>query len=272
MKALVITADDFGAAIEVNEAVEVAHRDGILTAASLMVSASAADDAVQRAQRLPHLGVGLHLMLVDGRPTLPVDQIPDLVDQAGLFRTDMATIGLQIALRSRIREQLKAEIEAQFLAFRATGLPLDHVNAHKHFHVHPTIGRLVMDAAERHGVRALRVPKEDGMPQGSGWFAAPFIRLLARRARERGFVIPDRVYGLRHTGQMTKARVGAAIACIPHGVSELYLHPATDDRHHAHAKGYAHRSEFDALVSDECRRAVAHADVQLCNFASLSFR
>ena len=171
MKALVITADDFGAAIEVNDAVEVAHRDGILTAASLMVSASAADDAVLRAQRLPRLGVGLHLVLVDGRPTLPADQIPDLVDQAGLFRTDMATIGLQIALSRRIREQVKAEIDAQFLAFRSTGLPLDHVNAHKHFHVHPTIGRLVMDAAKRHGARALRVPREDGMPRGSGWIA-----------------------------------------------------------------------------------------------------
>jgi hopanoid biosynthesis associated protein HpnK len=270
MKSLVITADDFGAAVEVNEAVEIAYRDGILTAASLMVSASAADDAVERARRLPALGVGLHLVLVEGRPTLPASRIPDLVDATGSLRTDMATMGLQIALSRRVREQLSAEIEAQFCAFDATGLRLDHVNAHKHFHVHPVIGRLVMDAAIRHGARALRVPREQGKPQGFGWVAAPFIRSLARRARQRGFVIPDRVHGLRHSGQMTIARVREAIASSPHGVSELYLHPATDDRHPAHTKGYAHRGEFDALLSAECRQAVAHGDVRLCNFASLA--
>src|SRR5262249_25034335 len=93
VKQLVITADDFGAAPEVNEAVEIAHRDGILTATSLMVSAPAADDAVARARRLPFLRVGLHLVLVEGRPALPASEIPDLVAGDGTFRTDMARAG-----------------------------------------------------------------------------------------------------------------------------------------------------------------------------------
>ena len=58
-KRLIVTADDFGLSREVNEAVEQAHREGILTAASLMVSAPAAADAVARARRLPSLRVGL---------------------------------------------------------------------------------------------------------------------------------------------------------------------------------------------------------------------
>ncbi|HWI86985.1 MAG TPA: ChbG/HpnK family deacetylase, partial [Sphingomonas sp.] len=73
MKQLIVTADDFGVADAVNGAVEQAHRDGILTAASLMVSGAAAADAVTRARRLPKLGVGLHVVLVDGRPILPPD-------------------------------------------------------------------------------------------------------------------------------------------------------------------------------------------------------
>ncbi len=68
---LIVTADDFGADEAVNEAVERAHVDGILTAASLMVSGDAAADAVERARRLPKLGVGLHIVLVEGRPALP---------------------------------------------------------------------------------------------------------------------------------------------------------------------------------------------------------
>ena len=160
MKGLIVTADDFGAALEVNDAVEQGHRDGILTAASLMVSAPAAADAVARAKSLPRLRVGLHLVLVEGRPTLPADRVAGLVDTHGLFRTDMAAAGAAMFFLPRVRRQLEAEIEAQFDAFRATGLALDHVNAHKHFHLHPTIAATILRVGKRHGLRAIRVPLE----------------------------------------------------------------------------------------------------------------
>ncbi|MDB5644792.1 hopanoid biosynthesis-associated protein HpnK, partial [Methylobacterium sp.] len=160
MKRLVVTADDFGLSLEVNEAVEQAHREGILTAASLMVSGPAAADALARARRLPSLRVGLHLVMVEAWPTLPPADLPDLVGADGLIRSDMGRLGLDLALKASARRQLAAEIEAQFEAYRATGLALDHVNAHKHFHVHPLIAGLVLAAGLRHGMRAIRVPRE----------------------------------------------------------------------------------------------------------------
>ena len=140
---MIVTADDFGAAREVNEAVEKAHRGGILTAASLMVAAPACADAVAKAKSMPSLGVGLHIVLVEGRPILPPDSIPDLVDAGGFFRNDMVRAGVAMFFRPAVRKQLAKEIEAQFEAFRRTGLPLDHVNAHKHFHLHPTIANTI---------------------------------------------------------------------------------------------------------------------------------
>jgi hopanoid biosynthesis associated protein HpnK len=160
LRNLIVTADDFGAAVEVNQAVERAHRDGILSAASLMVSGAAANDAVQRARTMPHLRVGLHLVLVEGKPVLPANTVPDLVDSSGHFRTDMARAGAAMFFRPKVRAQLAAEIEAQFAAFAATGLRLDHVNAHKHFHLHPTIAALVVKTAAAHGVKGARVPLE----------------------------------------------------------------------------------------------------------------
>jgi hypothetical protein len=157
---LVVTADDFGAAREVNEAVEIAHRDGILTAASLMVAAPAASDAVRLARCIPGLRVGLHVVLVEGRPMSPPSQIPDLVDSSGMFRTDMAASGAKMFFFPKVRRQLEHEIEAQFEAFRATGLTLDHVNAHKHFHLHPTIASAILRIGKKFGMRALRVPRE----------------------------------------------------------------------------------------------------------------
>ena len=130
--ALIVTADDFGLAREVNEAVEAAHRTGILTAASLMVGAAGAGEAVEIARRLPSLKVGLHLVLLEDRPVLAPSAVPDLVDAQGLFRRDLVRTGAGMFLRPSVRRQLAAEIAAQFEAFRATGLPLDHVNAHKH--------------------------------------------------------------------------------------------------------------------------------------------
>src|SRR5262249_38460727 len=121
LKHLVVTADDFGLAQEVNEAVDIAHRDGILSAASLMV-AGAASDAVARALRLPKLRVGLHVVLVEGQPALPPEKLPDLVDSSGRLRTDMARLGFDIFARPTARAQLAAEVEAQFAAFAATGL------------------------------------------------------------------------------------------------------------------------------------------------------
>src|SRR5271170_3251034 len=93
LKKLIVTADDFGLALSVNEAVEEGHCRGILTAASLMVTGEAAADAVARARRLPRLGVGLHLVLVDGTPVLPPEQIPELVGPDGKFSTDIFSAG-----------------------------------------------------------------------------------------------------------------------------------------------------------------------------------
>src|SRR6185312_4704089 len=126
------------------------------TAASLMVSAPAAADAVKRAKEMPSLRVGLHIVLVDGRPALPAAHIPDLVDSDGFFRTNMALCGASMFFRPKVRRQLAAEIEAQFLIFAATGLALDHVNTHKHFQLHPTVASTMIRIGKRYGMTAAR--------------------------------------------------------------------------------------------------------------------
>ena len=94
---------------------------------------------------MPGLRVGLHLVLVDGRPGVArAASVPDLVDANGNFRNDMARAGAAMFFRAKVARQLEEEIAAQFEAFRATGLALDHVNAHKHFHLHPTIAALTL--------------------------------------------------------------------------------------------------------------------------------
>ena len=243
---LVITADDFGAAKEVNDAVEAAHRGGVLTAASLMVTGAAAADAVARAKSMPSLRVGLHLVLVDGIPALPVAQVRALVGRDGRFSENMARAGAKMFFLPAARRQLAAEIEAQFEAFAATGLPLDHVNTHKHFHLHPTIANLIVSIGRRFGMKALRVPFETD---------ALLARMLRRRFRAQGLLVPDRVYGLRWSGAMTQERLAAIVSGLPGGLSEIYMHPATGP-YPGSAAGYRYAEELEALQTVEIKENI----------------
>ncbi|WP_128561558.1 hopanoid biosynthesis-associated protein HpnK [Methylobacterium crusticola] len=279
MKRLVVTSDDFGLSLPVNEAVERAHRDGILSAASLMVSAPAAADAVARARSAPTLRVGLHLVMVEAWPTLPPDRLPDLVGADGLLRRDMGRLGLDLALRPSARRQLAAEIRAQFEAYRATGLPLDHVNAHKHFHVHPVIAGLVLAIGREYGVRALRVPREPravlrraepGTAPRPALDTAPWAALLALRARGAGLLVPDGVLGLAWSGALHPARVAGLLAHLPDGLTELYAHPATTGGFPGEAPGYAYAEELAALTAPASRAALRASGAVLGGFSDFA--
>jgi hopanoid biosynthesis associated protein HpnK len=249
-RGLIITADDFGLHEAVNEAVEQAHRAGVLTAASLMVSAPAAADAVTRAQRLPGLRVGLHLVLADGTATLPRARIPDLVDGHGRFGDRMARDGFRFFFRPRVRQQLEAEIRAQFEAFAATGLALDHANAHKHFHLHPTVLDLMLGIGREYGLKAMRLPAEVGAPA----LLRPWLGLMRRRLDRAGFAHNDAVYGITRSGAMDEAALLDGLQRLASGVTEIYLHPATHNRLTEAMRDYRHADELAALLSPRLRR------------------
>jgi hopanoid biosynthesis associated protein HpnK len=278
LRRLIVTADDFGAAAEVNEAVEIAHREGVLAAASLMVAAPGCADAVARARRMPGLRVGLHLVLVEGRPALQRSTLPDLTTPDGLFRTDMAAMGADIFLRPRVRAQLAAEIEAQFEAFAATGLLLDHVNTHKHYHLHPTIAGLMLSIGKRHGLKASRAPiepravlaaVEPAAAPAPAWITEPWARMMRARYRQAGVAMADQVFGLAWSGAMTANRVEGIVQRLPQGLSELYLHPATSGGFEGAAPGYDYAGELAALTSPQVKAAVAESGARLGGFCDL---
>jgi hopanoid biosynthesis associated protein HpnK len=279
-----VTGDDFGLAIPVNEAIGSAHKEGILTTASLMVGAAAAEDAVARARTMPSLKVGLHVVVVCGRPVLRPDQIPDLVGPDGLLRTELVRAGLSFFFRLSVRRQLESEIRAQFEAFSRTGLVLDHVNAHNHMHVHPTVLALILKIGREFGIRAVRLPYE---PLLTSWrasregflrrlwpgvFLVPWIFLMKCRLSWAGIGRNDYIFGITDSGRMDADRVRRFAASLPDGVSEIYCHPATGrwadmERSVEH---YQFEREFQALVSASVAEALHHSGVQLIAFSDLT--
>lgn len=261
---LIVTADDFGLDLAINEAVEQAFNAGALTAASLMVGQPAAADAVERARRLPGLRVGLHVTLTCGaRPVLPPQQVPDLVDADGRFPADLASLGWRLAISRAARRQAEQEIRAQFQAFADSGLTLDHANGHQHYHLHPFVLETVLRIGSDFGLRAMRVPYEPlwlarAVPASSvradfasaiGW--ALGTSWMRRRIRRAGLACNDYLFGLRCSGRLDASAICRAIDELRPGVVELYLHPATRSGPEQLAAGVGARAdqELDALVS-----------------------
>jgi hopanoid biosynthesis associated protein HpnK len=250
---LITVADDFGLTEGVNEAVEQAATHGILTSASLMAGAAAFDDAVERALRCPSLHVGLHLVVIEGPAVLPQDEIPDLVDTHGQFPSDQLRLGINYFFRPAIRRQLAAEIRAQFEKFVATGLKLDHANAHKHMHLHPTVGHLMIEIGREFGLTAIRIPAEPPGPNST--FANTLLRswcaILRAQARGAQLITNDQVLGLADTGHMTPSTVARLLANLPNGLTEMYFHPATrrDATLQRLMPSYEHTAELEALLT-----------------------
>ena len=264
---LIVTADDFGLHESVNQAVEQASRAGILNAASLMVTAHATRDAVRRARQLPNLCVGLHVVLADGWSTLDAQLIPEIADPTGRMHGDMFQRGVRFFFKPAARRQLEAEIRAQFAAFARTGLTLDHVNVHKHFHLHPTILGILLEVGRDYGMPAMRVPDEPF------WFAArsggvlpgvaqallsPWIAQMKHRLHRARIFHNDRIFGMAGSGAMDEAGLLAILARLPQGVSEIYLHPATQSGSAIapSMSHYRHAEELDALSSPRVRAAL----------------
>ncbi|MBV8148658.1 MAG: hopanoid biosynthesis-associated protein HpnK [Candidatus Eremiobacteraeota bacterium] len=269
MKRVILNADDFGISPQVNEAVERAHREGMLRAASLMVGAPAFADALERARRLPSLAVGLHVVLVNGRPVLPPERVPSLVDGSGAFSNHLVQAGIRFFFHPGIRRQLDAEVRAQFERFAETGLALDHVNAQSHMHVHPAVFASILRVGCDYGMRAIRIPCE---PYGGTRTIAPWIGLMRVRARRSGIVCNDYVFGVNDVGAMTEARILRMLDRLPDGVTELFFHPATARFAGADlgTERFAWSEELAALTSARVRAAIADKGIESTTYGELA--
>jgi len=259
---LIVNADDFGLSREVNAAVVRAFKEGVLTSCSLMVTGEAFDEAVHLARQHSGLGVGLHLVAVNGRSVLPPSEIPSLVDSEGRFPNNPRVAGLKYFFSRQARSQLRKELSAQFEKFHATRLPFSHIDGHLHMHVHPVIFRTAIELGALFNVRRMRVPHDDLLlalrfDRSSALkkviHASIFgllSRLMKNRLRKSGFLFSERVYGLFQTGKMNEGYFLQTLQALSAPSNEIYFHPAL---HEAGLTGQSEQlqaeAELNALTS-----------------------
>ena len=246
MRRLIINADDFGLTAGVNRAIVEAHEHGIVTSATLMANGQAVEEAISLAQSRPRLGVGCHIVLVDGAPLLDKTRINSLVDpvrnaDGPRFRGGIGKFGALALLGRLAADEIEAEATAQIRKLQAAGIPVTHLDSHKHTHLFPRVLRPLLRAAKSCGVRAIRNPFE--RIQGSQLAASPslwrrwtevgILRSLARQFREAvqqaGISTPDGTLAIVATGTLNQRLLRLMVENLPDGTWELVCHPGYND-------------------------------------------
>jgi len=268
---LVVNADDFGSSAGANAAILRAHREGILTSASLMVSGAAAAEAADMARANPGLGVGLHLALACASPVLDASRIPGLVGRDGRLPASPVAAGLRFFFLPGLRRQLAEEIEAQVRRFSELGLAPGHMDGHCNIHLHPTVLGVLRRRAGAWGMRTMRLTRDPlrlNLRLDRGRWAyrvshALVYRVLCALARpalrQAGLRHVDRVFGLLQNDHLDEDYLLRLLPRLGPGDFEVYGHP--DDGPHRH--------ETDALCSPRVRRLVGKLGIRLVRYNDL---
>jgi hopanoid biosynthesis associated protein HpnK len=282
-RTLIVTGDDFGFSSAINAAVIQAHREGILTSASLMVNGEAFEEAVSLARQHPDLEVGLHVSLVRSRATLDHRLVPDLVDRTGCLPEAPVSAGFRFYFERRLRHQLQAEIEAQIQKFFDSGLRPTHLDGHLHFHVHPTVLEILLPLMARYAIPSIRLPREDmsinrRIDPGRFWhqsfLSLVYSRLSGRALRKlarQKVLYPDRFFGLLASGRMNEAYLLGVIDRLGPGFTEIGFHPALGPPPELArwTSGYRFREELDALCSARVRDRLREEGIALGGYREL---
>lgn len=280
MKQIILNADDFGRHTLINRAVERGIHDGILRSATIMPGGAAFDDAAALARRTPELGVGIHLTLVNGNPVLPPAEIPTLVTEAGVFVDDHTALTVRVLRGAVNLSEVRAELAAQLRRVEAAGIHPTHADSHQHMHVLPGVIDIALDLCKEAQIPAMRAPRA---PLFAGDFGGigqligrAGLSVLAHRAaakaKARGIHVPDHFAGIVAGEAVDTEAITEIAAGLREGVTEVMLHPGTDNAVLIRDCLWNHdfEAEFAAVCAPTVRDALAAAGAEITNFRTFA--
>ncbi|MGH9546035.1 MAG: ChbG/HpnK family deacetylase [Terriglobales bacterium] len=290
MRRLIINADDFGLTAGVNRAIVEGHEHGVISSTTVMANGQAFAEAVALAKSRPELGVGCHVVLVDGAPLLEPPQVQSLMDPGGIraeiphFRGGIGKFGALAWLGRLDADEIEAEATAQIRKVQSAGIAVTHLDSHKHTHLFPHVLRPLLRAAKRCGVGAVRNPFE--RIQGSQLAASPrlwrrwaevgMLRSLARQFREAvqqaGMSTPDGTLAVVATGELNERLLRLMVENLPDGTWELVCHPGYNDADLQRVRTRLRESreqELRLLTAESTRTLLAANRIEVISFREL---
>ncbi len=283
IKQLILNADDFGLTKGVNDGIIRAHCEGILTSATLMANGAAFDHAIALALAHPSLGVGCHLVLVGGEAVAPRREIPSLADSQGRLPASLGALVARVSVGAIRRADIERELRAQIEKIQRAGISPTHLDTHKHTHAHPRVLEALGRVAQVTGITCIRKPIEGLRDSWAG--GAPMKQLLAASAartmnlkfrtlsRRYGLRSPQNFLGLALTGGLSAGALRCLIDTLPHGQTEIMLHPGICDADLAQTGSRLQGErelEMNALMDSDVKRAVVEHHVKLITYRDLA--
>jgi hopanoid biosynthesis associated protein HpnK len=285
LRRLIINADDFGLTRGVNQAILEAHSKGVVTSATMMANSGAYEHALQLAQGSPSLAIGCHVVLIDGTPVLPPEDIPDLVEpDTGHFYSSLAAF-VRRALRNRISpDQIEAEAAAQIRKLKLSGINVSHLDTHKHTHIFPQVLAPVLRAARACGVPAIRNPFEPlrisfltGAPQSyKRWLQIKVLRVFLgnflHATKQLGILTTSGTVGIAATGILNERLFNQIVNGLPEGSWEFVCHPGYDDQDLRQASTrllQSRQRELEILTSATSRETLERLGIQLISYRDI---
>jgi chitin disaccharide deacetylase len=286
MKELILNADDFGYTRGINRAIFRAHREGVLTSATLMANGAAFEDAAEIARQCTGLGVGCHFVLVGGDCVADARDIPSLAKADGRLPDSLPAFVAAVSSGRIKAEHIAVELRAQISKIRRAGIEPTHIDSHKHTHAHPRVFRAVAETAQELGIQKVRNPCErlrDSWTtmRDSKVFSKQILAVAAARLSSRqfgrtleayGLTAPDYFLGLALTGDVGPRALQAMVRNLPEGTSEIMLHPGICDEE-LRATGSrltkARETELEALMDPDVRWLLEEENVRRITFREL---
>ena len=276
MRRLIVNADDFVLAENVNLGIVKGHREGIVTSTSLLAGGAAAGHAAGLAKQNPALGVGVHLCLTLEAPVANPKKIPSLV-KTGRLPCGPFDFMLRYATGSIKRAEIEAELRAQIERAVSLGIKPTHLDGHQHIFMMRGIFPIVLKLAGEFKIRAVRFPfgpwkRGMSLPRAAEKFILERLAGLQRKRLEAsGVRHADNFFGLPETGMLSADALLRIIRYLPDGTSEIMCHPGLPDN--ALAKkinwGYGWELELDAVTDERVRKLVKERSIELINFGQL---
>ena len=284
---MILNADDFGVTRGVNDGIIRAHREGVLSSATLMGTGAAFDDAVTQAKRNPSLGIGCHLVLVGEKAVSDEGRVPTLVDSRGNLPASLSEFVLKVTAGHIRGQDIATELRAQIQKIRSAGIEPTHVDTHKHTHAHPRVMEIVCQVAKEFGIHRIRKPMEAlrdswrstkgrGTRAATQVVAASAVRMVAPRFRaiagKYGMNSPDHFKGLAATGQIDAETLLELVSSLEDGATEIMVHPGLYDADLAQTATrlrMQRETEMNALVDPRVRASLLERGVRIISYREL---
>ena len=279
---IIFHGDDFGLTSGINRGIILSFKEGLLSSTSIVAGGEAAEEALSLAGENPGLDVGIHLVLCDEPPLLPIQRLSSIISGKDSFPSKRKI--LQRILAKKVDfDQVEAEWNAQIEKCLHSGIAISHIDSHQFLHLFPGLFPLCLRVAARYKIPYVRtsifdlIDPEVGLKRRLQWFSLVlWTRTFVLRSLPTNTgTVP--VTGFLNAGGTMKPHYILRVVdrLIRQGscpVIEVMLHPGIGDSHTL--KKYRHwhydwKQDMDLLRDQSLKEALHRRGLQTTSFREL---